>query len=157
MSEEKGLDSLKAWRQGVDFAKRVIREVVPVLPPEEKYAMGTQLRRASQSIAANVAEGYGRFYYQEGVRFCYTARGSLDEVFTYLTLANELGYIKPESYASLVQDVDALRRLISGYIGFLKKSKRGEQEAGASHAIREPAADYDIYLDEDEDSSSLPR
>ena len=83
MSDAKGLDSLEVWRRSIDFAKLIHDTVLPILPVEEKWGLAQQLRRASQSISANIAEGYGRYYYQEGVRFCYIARGSLEETISF--------------------------------------------------------------------------
>ncbi len=61
----------------------------------------TNLRRSVQSIPANIAEGYGRFYYQESIRFCYIARGSLEETFNHITLAQQLHYLNDETFQSL--------------------------------------------------------
>jgi four helix bundle protein len=88
----KGLERLNAWVKARDFALKVYREVLPLLPPEEKYGLNQQIRRSVQSIPANIAEGYGRFYYQENIRFCYTARGSLMETLSHITLASHLAY-----------------------------------------------------------------
>ena len=77
----KSLESLEAWRKSKEFSLRVYREVLPLLPSEEKWNLNQQLRRSSLSIPANIAEGYGRFYYQDNIRFCYIARGSLEETF----------------------------------------------------------------------------
>jgi len=77
--EIKGLESLQVWQRSLVFAVKICKEVIPLLPKDERWVMGLQLRRSAQSIPANIAEGYGRFYYQEGVRFCYIARGSLEE------------------------------------------------------------------------------
>jgi len=56
-----------------------------------------------QSIPANIAEGYGRYYYQDNVRFCYIARGSLEETLSHLVLAHELNYISTNTYELLVK------------------------------------------------------
>ncbi len=85
MAEEKGLETLQVWQKAVTFAIKVQREILPLFPPEEKWAMAQQLRRSVQSIPGNIAEGYGRYYYQESIQFCYIARGSLENrILTYL-------------------------------------------------------------------------
>src|ERR1051325_8858310 len=93
-----GLETLEAWRRAKDFAVRVCKDVLPLLPADEKWSLNQQIRRAVQSVPANIAEGHGRFYFQETVRFCYIARGSLSETYTHLTVAHELGYISEKLY-----------------------------------------------------------
>jgi four helix bundle protein len=80
-----GLKRLKVWMRAKDFALKIYKQILPLLPVEEKWNLNQQLRRSSLSISANIAEGYGRFYYQENVRFCYIARGSLEESLSHLT------------------------------------------------------------------------
>lgn len=46
----------------------------------EKYELVSQMRRASRSVTHNIAEGYGRFHYQENIQFCRISRGSLHEL-----------------------------------------------------------------------------
>jgi four helix bundle protein len=138
-----GLERLEAWKKAKDFAVKICKDIVPLLPPTEEYALKQQLRRASQSIAANIAEGYGRYYYQETIRFCYIARGSLDETLSHLVIAHELGYIPKDVYSRLIQDGDEISRIVNGYVSFLKKSKRGENEPGA-HSIREISESYNV-------------
>ncbi len=116
---EKGLGSLKLWRRAIEFAEFICKNVVTELPAEEKWCLATQLRRSVQSVPANIAEGYGRFYYQEGIRFCYIARGSLEETYSHLVLAQQLGYLSEEIYQSTLDQVNELRRMISGYISYL--------------------------------------
>ena len=62
-----------------EFRKRVYR-LVKHLPPEEKYALANQVRRAAISVINNIAEGHGRWHYQENIQFCRVSRGSVDEV-----------------------------------------------------------------------------
>jgi four helix bundle protein len=95
-----GLEKLDVWCKARDFAVRVHREVIPLMPPEEKWSLAQQLRRSSQSIPANIAEGHGRFYYQENVRFCYIARGSLEETLSHVVFAHKVDYISEALYQS---------------------------------------------------------
>lgn len=89
------------------------------------------------SVSANIAEGYGRFYYQDNIRFCYNARPSLEETLSHLVFACEAGLIPEELYKELEREGDEIDKLLNGYIGYLKKSKKGANEPGANYAIRE--------------------
>lgn len=110
---------------------KIYMDVLPLLPKEEKWCLAQQLRRAVLSIPANIAEGHGRYYYQETIRFCYIARGSLEETYTYINLAHDLSFIPLELYQDINNSIEELIRLINGYIAYLKRSKRGFDEPGA--------------------------
>jgi len=142
----KSLESLEAWRKSKEFSLRIYREALPLLPPEEKWNLNQQLRRSALSIPANLAEGYGRFYYQDNIRFCYIARGSLEETLSHLVIAQEMKLIPKPLFDSLEQDGEKLTQLINGYINYLKRSKQGENEPGANHAVRENVIIYDINV-----------
>lgn len=148
-----GLENLEAWKRAKDFAVRVCKEIVPLFPVEEKWGLSQQIRRSAQSVPANIAEGHGRFYYQETIRFCYIARGSLSETYTHLTVAKELGYIPDKIYADLRKQVEDLVRIINGYISYLKRAKVGANEPGAGYAVHENSASYSIDDPEDFESS----
>ena len=137
-----GLEKLDVWCRAQDFAVRVNKELLPLLPQEEKWSLNQQMRRSSQSIPANIAEGHGRFYFQDNVRFCYIARGSLEETLSHIVYAYKVGYISEILYKTFVTDGENLNRLINGYISFLKKSKQGANEPGANYSIREISTDY---------------
>jgi four helix bundle protein len=142
-----GLEKLDVWCKARDFAVRVNKEVLSLLPAEEKWSLNQQLRRSSQSIPANIAEGHGRYYFQDNVRFCYIARGSLEETLSHIVYAYKVGYISETLYKSFAVDGEDLNRLINGYIGFLKKSKQGANEPGANYSVREDSSDYTIEDD----------
>ena len=131
--EEKGLESLVLWHKAVKFAVQISQEIVKHFPDEEKWALASQIRRSSQSVPANIAEGYGRFYYQEGVRFAYIARGSLEETFSHLTFAHEMGYISSEQFAEILVYINEIKKMINGYIAYLKRTKRGVKEPGVQY------------------------
>jgi four helix bundle protein len=137
-----GLENLDIWSKAKDLALMVYQQVLPDLPVESKWNLSQQLRRAVQSIPANIAEGHGRFYYQENVRFCYIARGSLIETYSHLSVAHDLKYLSMEKYNDLQGRIEELVRMINGYIAYLKRSKRGENEPGANTIIRENPPGY---------------
>lgn len=137
-----GLETLEAWKKARAFVLVVYKEVLPLLPVDEKWHLNQQVRRSAQSVPANLAEGHGRFYYQDNVRFCYIARGSLTETYTHLLLAHDLKYVPDDLFNRLKSQIEELIRIINGYIAYLKRSKRGENEPGANYAIRETPAEY---------------
>ncbi len=141
MTEQK-FETLKVWQKAHTFMLDIHKRLVPTLPKEERFDLTDQVRRSSKSIAANIAEGNGRFYYMDNVRFCYNARGSLDETMNHLKAALDLGYCSAELYKDLRIEAEEIRRLLNGYITWLKTQKIGEKEPGANLRVREIPAEY---------------
>jgi len=144
----KNLESLETWRKAQEFALRVYQELIPRLPAEEKWGLCQQMRRSTISIPANIAEGHGRYYYQENVRFCYIARGSLEETLSHISFCYQVQYIPEVLYRELEQDGEKLSQMINGYIAYLKRSKQGAGEPGANYTLREPTESYIINTTE---------
>ena len=100
---------------------------------------------------------YGRFYYQDNIRFCYIAGGSLEESLSHLVIAHEMNFIPKPLFESLDQDGEKLTQLINGYIGYLKRSKQGQNEPGANYTVREDISLYEFDLPETPiDDSQFP-
>ncbi|MBI1794279.1 MAG: four helix bundle protein [Chloroflexi bacterium] len=137
-----GLKRLKVWVRAKDFGLAIYQQVLPLLPAEEKWNLAAQLRRSSLSIPANIAEGYGRFYYQDNVRFCYLARGSLEETLSHLVFALEAKFIPEMLYKHFETEGEEIDKMLNGYISYLKKSKQGANEPGANYAVREESETY---------------
>jgi four helix bundle protein len=137
-----GLTRLEVWKRAKEFALKIYRNVLPLLPLEEKWNLNSQIRRSSLSVSANIAEGYGRFYYQDNVRFCYNARGSLEETLSHLVFAFDAQFIPETLYKELSAEGDEIDRMLNGYIAYLKRSKQGEKEPGVNHAIHEIVEPY---------------
>jgi four helix bundle protein len=68
------LDTLDVYLLAKEFRKEVVK-IVNSFPKEEKYLLTAQIKDSARSITANIAEGYGRYYYQEAIQFCRIARG----------------------------------------------------------------------------------
>lgn len=147
------LDKLEVWVRAKDFALAVYKDVVPCLPADEKWNLTQQLKRAAQSIPANIAEGHGRFHFLDNVRFCYIARGSLVEVQSHMSLAHGLGYLSDEIYERMATHAESIGKQLNNYVAYLKRSKQGEKEFPAGYTVREESEPY-ILDNPDEDSAN---
>ncbi len=136
-----GFEGLTAWQKAHELMLFVHREVVPRFPPEEKWDLANQIRRSSKSVGANIAEGHGRFYYRDNVRFCYNARGSLSETEHHLIDAHDLSYIPQGIYQQGRALASETQRLLNGYISYLKRQKPGEHEPGHDINVDRPLND----------------
>jgi four helix bundle protein len=103
---------LKVWRKGMVLTEVVYR-LCRKLPREERYGLAQQLKRASVSISANIAEGYGRRSLGEYLRFISIANGSLKEVETLLLLAGRLGLVQVSETAEALATTDELGRMFT--------------------------------------------
>ncbi|MCG2676668.1 four helix bundle protein [bacterium] len=86
-----------------------------------KDTIGKQLVRSTDSVAANLSEGFGRFFYKENKQFCYYARGSLYETKTWLIKGNNRKLIKDDDFNSLVKDVDSIGKKLNAYVKSIGK------------------------------------
>lgn len=117
------LDVYKVCRR---FRKQVSEWVRKYFPKSEQYQLTQQILNASRSITANIAEGYGRYYYQDNVRFCRIAKGSLEETLEHLITAYDEKYITSEILTEAKTHHENCIKLLNGYIRFLLKTKNKE-------------------------------
>lgn len=122
MSDYKTFEDLECWREARKL-RQDVSEFYKRLPPDEKFDLGSQIRRSSRSVGANIAEGYGRYHFQENIQFCRHARGSLTETLDHLIVAFDENYITEEDLQSFRQEIERCHRLLNGYIGFLQRQK----------------------------------
>ncbi|MBI5894198.1 MAG: four helix bundle protein [Deltaproteobacteria bacterium] len=114
------LEDLEIYRLSMDVAEKIWSTVIK-WDYFSKKTVGDQLVRSADSIAANIAEGYGRFHYQENKHFCYYARGSLLETGTWLTKANNRGLIPEQDYKSLTSSLETIHKKLNSYIRSIGK------------------------------------
>jgi len=115
-------EDLEVWKKSRQFRLQ-ISEIAKSFPKEEKFRLGDQIIRSSRSVAANIAEGFGRFHHQENIQFCRIARGSLYETLEHLICAFDEKYISKEIFEEIHQTYNDVIKLLNGYIAYLKKSK----------------------------------
>lgn len=101
-------------------------------PREELYGLTSQLRRASASIGANIAEGSGRRSNNEICRFLQIARGSASEAEYHLILAHDLKFLQDDDFHRLSGQMDELQRMLTALIQSLRrKTDVAEVDASA--------------------------
>jgi four helix bundle protein len=113
---------LEVWKKCRQL-RQEIWLLVKEFPPEEKYRLSDQMIRSSRSPSTQIAEGYGRYHFQENVQFCRIARGSLYEVLDHLSICLDSEYITAKKNDTIENLTYECIRLLNGYINYLVKSK----------------------------------
>lgn len=110
-------EDLAVWQRCRGLRKK-ISALVRDFPKRDQFRLVDQMIRASRSVTANIAEGYGRYHYQENIQFCRQARGSLYELLDHFTVA-----LDEEFQAEIFE----LVKLLNGYIKYLQKAKEDDR------------------------------
>ena len=122
-----GYRKLEVWKKGY-LLTRKIYEATECFPKEEMYGLVSQMRRASVSIAANIAEGYGRNHLGEYIQFVSYAIGSSNELKVYLLLSNDLKYLDD----GLHTDLTSIHKEVSKMLLGLRTSLENKKTFGTS-------------------------
>lgn len=124
MGQLKIFEDLECWKKCRELRIFVAKEVVVVLPNEEKFRLIDQLLRASRSTTANIAEGYGRFHFLDTAKFCSNSRGSVYEVLDHLITAYDEKLINESVYKKGRIIVENTLKLLNGYIHYLQEKAK---------------------------------
>jgi len=114
---------LEVWQQ-CRIIRAEIWNLCKNFPKEEKYRLSDQMIRSSRSSTDCIAEGYGRYHYQENIQFCRQSRGSLHELMNQLDTALDCEYIDQNYFNDIIAKIKSAIRLLNGYIKYLKKRKQ---------------------------------
>jgi len=117
---------LETWQVGRRLRKEVY-DITRGFPAEEKYGLSSQMRRAAFSVTSNIAEGFGRFSYQENIQYLRQSRASAYELRDHLTTALDAGCLSKEKFEELNELAKSVVRLLNGYI----RSTKERREAAA--------------------------
>ena len=116
--------TLDAWKKARLVRIFFYSDIIPVLPSEEKYNLGSQIRRASVSATANISEGYGRFHYKEGIQFYRIARGSLCELKDHLICCRDLECIDDSRFEKGIDLIEQAKVTLNGFIKFVEAKQQ---------------------------------
>jgi four helix bundle protein len=118
----KSFEDLKCWQACRDV-RNFIKKIIKNYPVHEQYGLIDGMRRSSRSITENIAEGFGRYHFQENIQFCRQSRGSLHELIDQLITSMDENYISRDQYLEGRKLIDKALGLINGYINYLNRAK----------------------------------
>lgn len=112
-------EKLKVWQNSRHFISKIYK-LTAGFPKSETFGLTDQLRRASVSIALNIAEGSDRKSDKEFIRYLRTALASVEEVVTALYIALDQNYVTQEQFDDLYKDANSLVAQLNALINSLK-------------------------------------
>lgn len=115
MANIQSFTELHVWQKAHEIALLVYK-VTKDFPPDERFGLVSQIRRAVVSIAANIAEGFHRYTVHDSLNFYTIAKGSLEEVRYYSMLARDLGYIGSEAYTELEKMASEVSKMLIAWM-----------------------------------------
>lgn len=121
------LEELKVYQCAMEIGE-LIFDITVKWDVFNKKNLGDQYLRAADSIALNIAEGYGRFHYKENKNFCWYARGSLFETKSANQKAFNRKLITEEEYNSLLNKLKHCHLLLNSYIKSIGKNPPGKND-----------------------------
>ena len=110
---------LDVWTMSMSLAESCYR-VTRHFPREEMYGMTAQNRRASTSIPANIAEGYGRDRTGSFIQFLRISRGSARELETHVILAGRFGLLRSDAVSCLLDECEKISKMLRSMIRSLE-------------------------------------
>jgi four helix bundle protein len=119
------LDEFALYNLARQFRKKVYK-LIKQLPGEERFCLDPQMRKAIVSVTNNIAEGHGRWHYQESIQFCLMARGSVEEILDDVNVCIDESYGEKNYNTQIKAEGYELIAKINGYIAYLRKCKQGE-------------------------------
>jgi four helix bundle protein len=117
------LEKLDVYKLAEDFSDE-IWHIVSEWKIFLKDTIGKQIVRSADSISANIAEGYGRFYYKESKQFYFYARGSIQETKSWLGKCERRKIVNEKKCNELLQMAETILVKLNAYIKFVSRSSR---------------------------------
>jgi len=114
-------EDLLVWKKAHQFVLHTYLQTKSY-PKEELFSLTSQYRRAAVSIAANIAEGYGKKGFNDKLRFYNIAEGSINECRYYIILSKDLAYMSAIDGDNLYSELTVIQKLLSSYSQSLKRN-----------------------------------
>ena len=117
MANEFTLETLEVYNLSRELS-RLAWDVYIGLELDQKIIIGQQYVKSTDSVGANIAEGYGRFHYLDKIKFYYNARASLFETIHWAEVLKERNLIDEEKYNTFMDKAEVVRVKLNGWIKF---------------------------------------
>ena len=118
----RSFEELECWKAFTEV-RRFITQLVKTYPKEKKFGLAGDMKRAARSTTHNIAEGFGRYHFQENIQFCRVSRGSLCELIDQLITSKDEGFITDADYKIGRELISRALPLLNGYINYLSRQK----------------------------------
>jgi four helix bundle protein len=145
---KRGFEDLECYQLALEVMAK-LHAFSKTLPPDEKYDLYAQIRRASKSVTGNIAEAYGRYHYLDSLHYYSIARGELNETLAHLINARVLERISQSDFESLYKLIRQAEQALIGFIAYVRRQRAGAQDYGDKR-IGESQTDYDVTLFDEE-------
>jgi four helix bundle protein len=128
---------LEVWRKSHIVVLEIYR-VTNAFPKDERFGIVSQLRRAAYSVPANIAEGFGRRSTKELLQFLAIANGSLQEVWYFIYLSCDLGYLSKSEFDEMDKKLNSVAQMMAALSRSLKNRANGQPSVSrnTSHGTR---------------------
>lgn len=113
--------NLIVWQNSINLCV-LIYEILEKFPEIEKYSLSHQMRRAAVSIPSNIAEGIGRSYEKDTLKFLYISKGSLFELETQIIICQKVKYLNEEIVSQLLLKIDEIKKMLNNLIKYRSKN-----------------------------------
>lgn len=121
------LEDLRVYKKGMEVAELIWKIVIP-WNHFEKDTLGKQMVRSSDSIAANISEGFGRYHHKDSKKFYYYSRGSLFETKTWIAKANKRNLLDDDKHELLIEELNILGKMLNKFIKSVGTNMVNEDE-----------------------------
>ena len=123
------LEDLNVWQEARELRKLVYQKT-KTFPKEEKFILCKHMNECSRNVPGNIAEGFGRYHFQESIQFYRIARGSLTELKSDTYCAFDENYLTEVDFDDLVARIEKITKMLNSLIsstqnlkGFTSNSK----------------------------------
>jgi len=118
-------ENLEIYKSARQYRVKIYK-LTHQLPEYEKFNLVSQMRKAALSLTNNLAEGHGRYHWQENIQFVRQSRGSLEELLDDLNTCLDEKYAEETLLEGLKREGYELLKKTNGYIKYLKERKASE-------------------------------
>lgn len=124
MSAFKTFEELEAWKACREYRVFVAYHIYPFLINVKEFSLLDQLKRSSRSTTHNIAEGFGRYHFNDNYKFCAIARGSLNESLDQIICASDELFLDDLLLNKARTLHDHALKILNGYMSYLQRAAK---------------------------------
>ncbi len=123
-------EDLEVYKLARELSRKVGKLIERL--PRDEFSLKDQMRRAKLSMTNNIAEGFGRYHYQENIQYCRHSRGSICELIDDFNECFDNKHIDKNERDELKNDAYQLIKVLNGYVASIKRHKSGNKSSSVT-------------------------